>query len=366
MATLNEKLADHAVSHAIDTQHYSNDVVRRIIALLNRTDSDLFAQLTDALEQMPPGSFTVERLEQLLYSVRALNVQAYRAVDLELTAELQKFVSYESGYQYQLFTSVIPPQIIAQVTVARVNIEQVYAAAMARPFSISKDGAVPMKEYLAGLSEARAKAIRDAVRLGYIENEPIAKIVQRIRGTRANKYADGLMEAPRQHIEGMVRTAISHTAAFTRNRFYEANNDLLKGWQFLATLDSRTTITCASLSGKIFPIGKGPMPPRHINCRSTSVPITKSWKELGGADIESFSPTTRASVDGQVAADITFTDWLRKKPAGFQDEVLGATRGKLFRANEIEVDRFTNNKGIVYSLDELRKRDAELFEKAGL
>jgi hypothetical protein len=32
----------------------------------------------------------------------------------------------------------------------------------------------------------------------------------------------------------------------------------------------------------------------------------------------------------------------------------------------MEVDKFTNNKGIVYSLDELRRRDAELFKKAGI
>ena len=71
-------------------------------------------------------------------------------------------------------------------------------------------------------------------------------------------------------------------------------------------------------------------------------------------------------MDGQVAGDITYGQWLKSKPAAFQDEVLGAERGKLFRSGGLTVDRFTDSKGKVYTLDELRKRDADAFEKAGL
>ena len=97
------------------------------------------------------------------------------------------------------------------------------------------------------------------------------------------------------------------------------------------------------------------------------MPVLKSFREMG-LDIPEIvvEGRTRASIDGQIPADTSFTAWLRSKPAGFQDEVLGSTRGKLFRANEIEVDKFTNNKGVVYTLDQLRERDAALFKKAGL
>ena len=362
METVNEQLRDADVGHQVDLQRYSNHVVQRIIALLNRADPELVQKLNDALERLAPEDFTIERLDALLKSVRELNRSAYEAIGRELTKELQDLAEYEAGFQFQLFRSVLP----VEVSFAKVSVEAAYSAAMSRPFQISKDRAISLSDYLVGLTEDRAAMVRDAVRLGYIEGESISQIVRRIKGTKKQNYEDGLMAAPRHKVEAMVRTAINHTATVARQEFYKGNQDLIKGWQFLATLDSRTSITCASLSGNIYPIGKGPMPPRHINCRSTSVPVLKSWKELGGADIEDFQPATRASMDGQVPADITFTEWLRKKPASFQDQVLGATRGKLFRANEIEVDRFTNNKGIVYSLGELRKRDAELFERAGL
>ena len=75
---------------------------------------------------------------------------------------------------------------------------------------------------------------------------------------------------------------------------------------------------------------------------------------------------TRASKDGPVSADLTFSDWLRGQPESVQNQILGATRAKLFRANQIDVDRFTNNKGVVLSLDALRKKDAAIFKRAGL
>lgn len=361
MQTVNEELRDSAISHAVDFAHYNNGVVRRIIAILNRVDADLFAQLTAALDRLPAESFTVERLDSLLQSVRSLNASAYQKVHNELGTELKELVSFESGYQLSLFRNTLPVSLV----VASVSVEQVYAAAMSRPFAVSKNGAVPLNEYLSGLEAGRAAMIRDTLRRGYIENQTIDQMVRTIRGTRALQYEDGLMNESRRYIEGMVRTATNHVANFTRQRFYEANETLVKKWMFVATLDSRTSITCASLSGKTFPIGQGPQPPRHINCRSTSSPVVASWRELG-IDLEEMPASTRASMDGQVPADITFTQWLRGKSASVQDDILGATRGRLFRTNEIEIDRFTDNKGRVLTLDNLRQKHAAMFTKAGL
>lgn len=361
MATANERLADLAISHAIDLTRYSNGVVRRMIGLLNRVDEDLFAQLLVALESMTPGSFTVQRLDSLLSNVQRLNAQAYRQIGVELDEELLQLAGYEGSYQHRALQSVLPAQVAGQLALNTISANQVYAAAMARPFQ----GKL-LSEALIGIEAARAARIRDAIRMGFVEGETISQMVRRLRGTRTNGYADGLLEIDRRGAEALVRTAISHTSDFARQAVYEANSDLIEEWEFLATLDGRTTITCASLSGKTFKIGEGPRPPRHWGCRSTSVPVLKSaWAALGVPKSE-IDAGTQASMDGQVAAELNYSEWLRKKPAEFQDDVLGVERGKLFRAGKISVDRFTDNKGKVYTLDELRKRDAALFEAAGL
>jgi hypothetical protein len=104
----------------------------------------------------------------------------------------------------------------------------------------------------------------------------------------------------------------------------------------------------------------------HFNCRSSAVPVLKSWRELGGADLPEFTPTTRASMDGQVPAEQTYGAWLKRQSAKRQDEVLGATRGALFRRGGLEIERFADDRGRWLSIQELRDRDAAAFREAGL
>lgn len=371
METVNERLRDGAISHAVDLHQYSNGVVRRLIALLNRTDADLFAQLTAALDRLPAESFTTERLEQMLFAVRALNAQAYGSLGEQLAVTLRAFVAYEVGFQSQAMESAFPLAVRGSVTFATVTPEVVYAGAMARPFQ-----GVLLREALAGLEAGRAKSIRDAIRIGYVESQTVPQIVQRLRGTRAKGYADGLFEAPRRHLEAITRTAISHTAAFTRERFHEANKSLIKALQWTSTLDSRTSEICILRDGKQYspeahkPMGHqlpwlGGPGAAHWQCRSTSLPVTKSWRELG-IDLPEKAASTRASMDGQVSADTTYGDWLNRQSAARQDEVLGATRGKLLRDGGLTVEKFANEKGRWLTLEELRARDAKAFERAGV
>lgn len=355
MATTPTGLFDATTRHSIYLTRYSSGVANRMVALLNRVEPDLMAQILVALDRLPPESFTVERLEAVLSSVRGMTADLYRAIRGELLSELRQFADYESAFQARML-SAAAAQSSVEVGFASASAEQVYAAALSRPFQ-----GVLLREALAGVEEAMAKRIRDAIRIGFVEGETIARIVRRIRGTRAAGYADGLLNRSRQDIAAMVRTAVAHTANAARQQTYEANSDIIEEWLFVATLDMRTTITCASLSGKRFPIGKGPMPPRHWNCRSTSIPLLPGQEKLFG---------TRASVDyrgddpkgKQIDANTTFSAWLRRQPAAVQDEILGARRGRMFRTKEIEVDRFTDSKGKVYTLDELRRRDASLFD----
>lgn len=266
--------------------------------------------------------------------------------------ELRTFSAYEAGFQTRMLGSAAT-QAGVEMSFTMAAPEQVYSAALSRPFQ-----GVLLREALDGVEAGTAKRVRDAIRMGYIEGEPIDRIVQRIRGTRAAGYADGLLDWTRRDVAAVTRTAVAHTANVARQETYAAND--IERWMFVATLDNRTTITCASLSGKTFPAGKGPMPPRHYNCRSTSIPLLPGQKSLTG---------TRLSVDyrddrpkaRQVDANMSFSTWLRGQPASVQDEVLGRERAKLFRSKKIDVTRFTDSRGNVYSLDELRRRDASLF-----
>jgi hypothetical protein len=133
----------------------------------------------------------------------------------------------------------------------------------------------------------------------------------------------------------VVRTATNHFTTQAREITYAENADVVKGVRWVSTLDTRTSFTCIDLDGRVFEPGVGPRPPAHYNCRSTTVPILKSWKELG-LSLPDSPAGTRASMDGQVPSTLTYRDWLSRQPTGIQNEVLGPKLGPLFRAGRLE------------------------------
>jgi SPP1 gp7 family putative phage head morphogenesis protein len=192
--------------------------------------------------------------------------------------------------------------------------------------------------------------------------------VKSVRGTKGQNYRDGVLQRSRVATERLVRTSTNHVSNASREEFFRQNKNVVKAMQWVATLDTRTCPRCRAMDGKQFPVTgkkKGKRPPLHINCRCTLTPVTKSWKEMG-LNIEEFEPGVRASVDGEVSATETYDSWLRKQSAEVQDEALGKTRGALYRRGNLSVDRFVDLKGNQITLEELRKREAGAFRKAGV
>lgn len=371
MATVNERLQSANIGHAVDLQQYSNAEVRKILKLLNRVDLDLRARLIEAVERLGGEAFTVQHMESVLTSVRALNRQAYEAAGLTLTADLAELAAFELEHQRMLFTATLPNEVLVAVPLAQVSAEQVRAAAFSRPFQ----GRL-LNEWLTDLEAGRAAMIRDAIRIGMVEGQTTPQIVRRIMGIRSEAYADGLINRSRQDVEAMVRTAIGHVAQGARDAFYQANDDLVAGVKWLSTLDGRTSEPCRLRDGLSYttdthkPVGHSVPwlagPGRiHWQCRSTSTPIIKAWEELG-LTADEIGEGTRASLDGQVPESTTYGEWLKGQSAERQDQVLGETRGRLFRNGGLTLDRFYNDKGRYLTLDELKERDARAFERAGL
>ncbi len=360
MAVLPDSAADLAVAHQIAMTRYSNGAVQRIIAILNRADADLFARLIEVL-QRAPESANAEYLAAMLSSVRELNAQAYAQVYEGIQSDMQSVSGIETAWVSRLYGSVQD----VEGAFARVTAEQAYAAAFSRPFQ----GRL-LREWAQSIEADRMARIRDAVRMGYLEGETTDAIVRRVRGTRARNYADGLLEIDRRHAESVIRTALSHTAQTARTEFYRGNSDLLGSLLWLSTLDARTTLKyCVPRDHKRYTVAEHPKPIGHKlpwgggpgrihwGCRSTSLALLKGQTELFG---------TRASRDGQVSANLSYPEWLKRQPASVQDDVLGSTRGKLYRRGELEIRDFVNDKGRVLTLDALRESDAAAFARAGL
>ena len=80
--------------------------------------------------------------------------------------------------------------------------------------------------------------------------------------------------------------------------------------------------------------------------------------------MEEMDAGTRASMNGQVPADITYYQWFETQGASFQKEVLGATRYKLWKNGGVSLEAFHNDAGLMYNLEELKKKMPEAFKQA--
>lgn len=354
--TINELLRDEGIAHALTIERLKNAEQAAVVAMIeDELLPHLIAQLEARLAKIDDrgidiGPATTERLRKLIQALReSIDAWAtgFSASLVERVGEVARLSSQISVLTLATVLDDLPIRVATALPTAT----QLRALVLERPF----DGMLlePLTERL---GETAKIAFERQLRLGIAAGDRTEQIIRRVADTT------GLV---RNSASVLVRTGIAHAANVGRDEAFAANSHLIKGVQWVDTLDTHTCPRCAALGGQIFELGTGPRSPLHIQCRCTTAPVVKSWRELG-IDIDDIPPSTRASADGQVSANLRYGDWLRRRPAADQTRALGATRAKLFRTGKLEIGDFVNREGEVITLEALRRRHAAAFEKAGL
>jgi len=356
MGSVNSALQDRAIQHTIAILRYGAGLSDRIVKLLNETDADVLEKLAGRLATIEErgydlGPKSTKRLLAMLDELRAINAEAYARLHDDLADELQDFALAEAGFQ----KSALDSALVVEIGTKLPSPARLKAIVTETPM----EGRL-LSSWTEGMAQGRIDRINKAIRLGLVNGEGTDAIVRRIKGTKVARYSDGILDISRRSAQSIVRTAVTHVSNVTAQETWKANSHVVKGWQFLATLDSRTTVTCGSLDGQTFPIGEGPIPPRHIRCRSISVAVTKSFRELG-LDKDELSPGDRASMDGQVSGSPRFADWLMNKGVATQDKVLGPSRAELFRSGKLDLDQFVRADGTLLTLDHLKAKYPDIL-----
>jgi SPP1 gp7 family putative phage head morphogenesis protein len=409
--------------NAIDLNRYSNSVARRVINAYNDIIIDAADQLRRLLPDAGgTGPMTITapdqaaRLRSILAQLKeSLGTWAGDATELTATelqglAELQsEFVTDQlrrvlpAGSRDAVRTVEISPQFAQSVVTTdptQLNVvalsDDLFAAVQGAPATFSLTAAkgatitLPNGEVLTkafrGIAVDQAERFSQVVRNGLLTGETTPSIAKRLIGrlgrseerlifgevatTTRQLRAAGvksiiasggeLTAMADNQIMALVRTSINQVANSASMVVYEANQDVTKKYQYVATLDSLTSPICRALDGREFEYGKGPTPPQHFNCRSKVVAVI-DYKGLGFPELES-EFETRASKDGQVPANTTYGQWLKDQPLKTQQDVLGP--GKVPYFNRL-VDKYgardamaklVRDDGSELTLDQLRKR----------
>lgn len=290
---------------------------------------------------------TRARLEKLLEKLaKELEVPAgeYRK---ELIKQLREFARYEARYQ----TDAIGGWIGVDLVTPTVN--QVWSAAKFEPLTLTSSP-VDFDALIDSWGADEVARLTMGVKSGFVEGLTTRQIIKNVVG------AGGLADISKRNAMANGRTLVMHLASEARFATYQENDDVVIGYTWVSTLDSRTSDICRSRDGQVylFKDRDQPKPPAHYNCRSTTAP--KLSPEFDVFD----KGATRASADGQVGADTTYYGWLKRQPAAYQDEVLGKTKGKIFRNSGLDTEEFRklsiDNLGRPLTIEEMAEADKKV------
>lgn len=382
--------------NAIDLNRYSNSVAKRIIRSYNDIILDSVNQLRaiDDLDESLKAARLRSIIAQLKESLAtwAGDSTGVTATELQGLAELQsEFVEEQlkkvlpRGSRDIVRTVEISPQFAQSVVMTdptQINVvalsDDLFAAVQGAPqtFSLTAakgatitlpNGQVVEKAFR-GIAEDQASLFGQVVRQGLLTGETTDQIANRLKGTLRFGQPGSIKQilakggqattVANNQVSALVRTSINQVSNAASQQVYEANQDVTKKYRYVATLDSRTSAICRALDGREFEYGKGPTPPQHFNCRSTTVAVI-DYKGLG---IEAPPPGKRASKDGQVPADQSYGQWLAKQSKATKAEALGKSKVAYFDKLSAKygpkdaIAKLVRDDGSELTLDQLRRR----------
>lgn len=342
MASANERIRDQILRHHHYLSRYESTQVKILVGVLNKAHTEILQKIATT-----KGGWTKTWLNNTLANIDGIYSAAVEGMQGVLFPEMRALAQVEAR-----FASGVLSGITGMTTVAP-SPEQLWAAINTNP----ADRGHTLGQLFESYTNANVDKVQSAIRQAVIEGETVQQLTQRLRGTKAMSYTDGILQASKHGAETLARTSVMHVANQAHLAVYKENADIIKGVQVIATLDTRTCPVCGGLDGKVFDdVDHMPTPPLHPNCRCTITAVTKSYAELAGGTGDDKPTGSRASMDGQVPANMSYGQWLRTQDRATVEDILGKGKAALFLDNGIPIERFVKD-GLTLSLEELQNAE---------
>ena len=224
------------------------------------------------------GEVSSQRLmNRIIKELRTQLSPIYSEYGVVLTSALEELAVSEAEWTQKALRLGVSAPIALPASA------QVISAALARPMQFGNT-AVILKDLIKGFTDSEVTKVQGVVRSGFFEGQTTSQIVQRIRGTKAANFNDGILATTQRSARLIAKTSTNHFATVAKDMTYQANEDVLDGVEWSATLDSRTSEICQIRDGQVYPVGSGPRPPAHVSCFlgdavvSTCSPVSNVYK----------------------------------------------------------------------------------------
>lgn len=379
MLNAQSALRDVFVARSFDLEKVKTASAKNIGKILEDLMREIERELRDA---DPTGvtrtAYQQERLNKLFNMADKTIKSQYKGIYGIMTSDLATLAEIEGLFAAKAINAVLKVDVLDYV-VSREVLEKLATDTLI-------EGA-PSAEWWSKQAVSLQDEFKRVMRVGVAKGETLQQMSARVMGTQKPSllgvrgkipgvtdeaiegltYEPGLLRKARRNAQALVRTSYQTIMSEARQDAYRANDDVIKGTELCAVLDSRTTLICRGYDGKTWDLNGKPIPPNtlpqmipplHWGCRSVLVPILKDLEEILGVPGMSAMPTsTRSSIDGQISTDVTFDQWMKARPVKEQIEVLGKGRQKLYADGKLTLaDMLNPQTGQVMSLKALREK----------
>ena len=404
--------------NAIDLNRFSNGVQNRLVKANKKVLVRAIEQLAKIDDSEKP-SYKAARLRALLKQTKeSLSTWRKESVAV-MIKELEGIADVQAGFVESQIEKALPSGVLrSELNPAGYSVQTVAVSPDFAKAVVTKDPSVvtlratgpfdltaaqgaqltlpngdTVEKAFRGIASRELSNFKQTVRTGLLSGEPTEDIVRQLMGNlefgqragtplQAALSGDAGFKMARHQIRTVVRTSVNQVSNAASKQVYKANEDVTEKYRYVATLDSRTSALCASLDGQEFEYDKGPEPPQHFNCRSTTVAVI-DWdglrKKYPKLKFDDPAEGKRAAAGGMVPADTTYGKWLHGQraktksgklsqftPGPRQIEALGKEKAKYFNrlANKYGADeaikKFVRTDGTEISLAQLKKRYPKL------
>lgn len=338
----NDKIEDAVTRHQVFIMRYSQG--------RERLADDYVEKLIEAVtERLGADIATVSpaRLDQIVAEVAEEIKSQSEEYEKSVVEEMLEFIGYESEFNVNLLENAATAVAVTAPALAILQ-----AAMLLRRMPLEPDRSYTINEALQEYSGRKSRQIVQTIRDGVTLGQTSEEITSNIKN---------LTKLQQRQAATLARTVTNYASVQAREVVMRENPDITNSYRWIATLDGRTSLICASRDQQIFKeSNESPKPPAHFNCRSTIAPI------LEGDSPDQFRAALGDSGAQQVSKSTRYETWLRRQSRAFQTEVLGVTRAKLFREGRISIGRFVDAQGATLTLDQLRKLEPMVFEDLGI
>lgn len=349
-------LISNFISHQVWLQRNASHEVNELAPFIEQMRNEVKAQVL----AFGDDSRTRQRLQAMLKDLNDILSGITDDWESKLTEDMQELAGYEADWTQRTLTANVDASFTGP------SPEQVWSAIKFQPLALS-DKPVDFQSLLAGWSTTEVNRLVMGVKSGFVQGRTTRQIVNDVVG------AGGLADVSQRNAAAVVKTALNHVSTVAKDVTYEKNKDIIKGYELVITLDSRTSTICRGWPpGKVYKLDDGyqPKPPFHVACRTTTAPVVSS--EFDFLDAGAKRAAKGAEGGTQVDANTSYYDFFAKQPAWWQDKAVGPVRGAIFRNAGMSPEEFRaasvdgfNRPMSLADMAEADKRVAEYLSKIG-